>query len=407
MDAHQLLLSPEDLPAGFRFAAVTAGIKASGKPDFALAIADHPASAAALYTANRVQAAPLVLDREHLQASGGKLRVVAVNSGNANCATGEAGLAAARQVCEAAALTFGCAPQEVFPSSTGVIGVPLPAEKLVTALPAAKMQAAATAEQFSAFARALLTTDTRAKVAVATCTVNGQTIRFAGATKGAGMIAPQLVPHATMLAYIFTDAALTPAALDTYLRPAVNKSFNCISIDGDMSTNDTVLLLASGASGIEIGPGNADFADALNAVTLSLARQIADDGEGITHLVELNIEGAPTNETAHTIARSIANSPLVKTAWAGNDPNWGRLMAAIGYSGVAIEPEKISIWFGELEICRNGGRSPLYDETAAHQYLSQREFTVRIALNIGQGHCRFWTTDLTHDYVSINADYST
>lgn len=407
MSVQELLLTPEDLPAGFRFAAVTAGIKASGKPDFALVVTDSRVAASALYTANRVQAAPLVVDREHLAKSGGQLRVIAVNSGNANCATGEQGLAAARLVCEAAAKVFDCAAHEVFPSSTGIIGVPLPADLLVAALPAAKEQAAATAEQFSAFARALLTTDTRAKVAVATCIVGGKKVRLAGATKGAGMIGPQLVPHATMLAYIFTDAALTPANLDGYLRQAVDKSFNCISIDGDMSTNDTVLLAASGEAGVEVGADNAEFAAALKALAISLARQIADDGEGITHLVELNIEGAPSDEAAHTIARAIANSPLVKTAWAGNDPNWGRLMAAIGYSGVAVEPEKISIWFGEQEICRNGGRSPLYDEAAAHQYLCQREFTIRIGLGMGDGHCRFWTTDLTHEYVSINAEYST
>jgi glutamate N-acetyltransferase/amino-acid N-acetyltransferase len=407
MTNDELLLSADALPGGFQFAAVTAGIKASGKPDFALVIAEEPASAAALYTANRVQAAPLVVDREHMARSGGRVRVVAVNSGNANCATGEAGLRAAREVCSAAAAAFGCEMHEVFPSSTGIIGVPLPAEILVRALPAAREQARATAEQFSAFARAILTTDTRPKVATATCTIGGKTVRIAGACKGAGMIGPQLVPHATMLAYVFTDAVMEPAVLDGYLRGAVEQSFNSVSIDGDTSTNDTVLLMASGKAGARVEAGAEAFGAALNEVCLSLARQIVDDGEGVTHVVELQIEGAASDADARLIAKTIAHSPLVKTAWAGNDPNWGRLMAAIGYSGVAIVPEKIGIWFGEHEICRQGGRSPLYDEATAHAYLKQREFSIRIALGLGDGTCRFWTTDLTSEYVHINADYST
>lgn len=407
MSPTDLLLAPEALPAGFRFAAVTAGIKPSGKPDFALAIADAPASAAALYTANRVQAAPLVVDRKHIARSNGKIRVVAINSGNANCATGEAGLRAAEQVCAAAAETFACHDYEVFPSSTGIIGVPLPAEKLVAAMPAAAAQAAATAQAFSNFARAILTTDTRPKVANASLEIDGRTIRIAGAIKGAGMIGPQLVPHATMLGYIFTDAAMDPAALESCLRAAADKTFNCISIDGDTSTNDTVLMLASGASGVAIPADHPAFRIALDAVCLSLARQIVHDGEGVTHVVELQIKGAPSNADARTVAKTIAHSPLVKTAWAGTDPNWGRLIAAIGYSGVAIDPERINIWFGRHEICRHGGVSPIYDELRAHAYLQQREFTVRIDLGLGSGSCTFFTTDLTHEYIHINADYST
>ncbi|MGC8549633.1 MAG: bifunctional glutamate N-acetyltransferase/amino-acid acetyltransferase ArgJ [Acidobacteriaceae bacterium] len=407
MSNTDLLLSAEALPAGFRFACVTAGLKPSGKPDFALAIADQPIPAAALYTANRVQAAPLIVDRKHIERSGSRIQVVAINSGNANCSTGEAGLRAAEQVCAAAAETFHCHHYQVFPSSTGIIGVPLPAEKLVAAMPAAAAQAAATPEAFSNFARGILTTDTKSKVATATVNIDDQTIRIAGACKGAGMIGPQLVPHATMLAYIFTDAVIDPAALDNYLRAAVDKTFNCISIDGDMSTNDTVLLLASGASGLEVPADNPGFQIALEAVCLSLARQIVHDGEGITHVIELQIKGAPTKADALTVAKTIATSPLVKTAWAGNDPNWGRLMAAIGYSGVAIDPNRINIWFGRNEICRNGGRSPLFDEARAHAYLQQREFSVRIDLGLGSGACTFFTTDLTNEYIHINADYST
>jgi glutamate N-acetyltransferase/amino-acid N-acetyltransferase len=407
MSTHDLLISKEALPAGFRFATVTAGLKASGKPDFALAIADQPIPVAALYTANRVQAAPLIVDRKHIERSAARIQVVAINSGNANCSTGEAGIRAAEQVCAAAAKTFHCHDYQVFPSSTGIIGVPLPAEKLVAAMPVAAAQAAATPEAFSTFAHGILTTDTRPKVATATVEIDGQTIRIAGACKGAGMIGPQLVPHATMLGYIFTDAVIEPAALHSYLRAAVDKTFNCISIDGDMSTNDTVLLLASGASGVAVSADNFGFQIALDAVCLSLARQIVHDGEGITHVIELQIKGAPTPADALSVAKTIATSPLVKTAWAGNDPNWGRLMAAIGYSGVAIDPDRINIWFGRNEICRNGGRSPLYDEAKAHAYLQQREFSVRIDLGLGSAACTFFTTDLTHDYISINADYST
>jgi glutamate N-acetyltransferase / amino-acid N-acetyltransferase len=399
------------LPRGFRFAAVKAGIKPSGKPDFAVALADQPANAAAMFTSNRVQAAPITVGRRHLERGGGRVRVVAVNAGNANCATGEIGLAACEQVCRAAAQTFGCEGHEVFPSSTGIIGVPLPWEKLAAALPSVEKDLAADAEAFSRFAQAMLTTDTRVKVAHTTLPIEGREVRIVGACKGAGMIHPRLEPsnalHATMLVYIFTDAAVEPAVLDGYLRGAVEQSFNRISIDGDTSTNDTVLLLASGASAAQIASGHAPFHQALTNVCTSLAKQIVADGEGVTHVVELQIEGASSDADALKIAKSIAHSPLVKTAWAGADPNWGRLMAAAGYAGVAIAPERIAIWFGDLPVCRDGGRVAEYDEEAAHAYLKQAEYSIRIHLGVGQGRCRFWTCDLTKEYVAINADYST
>jgi glutamate N-acetyltransferase/amino-acid N-acetyltransferase len=221
------------------------------------------------------------------------------------------------------------------------------------------------------------------------------------------MIHPQLVPHATMLVYILTDAAVEPAVLDGYLRKAIEISFNRISVDGDTSTNDTVLLLASGASEAVIGPENAEFAAALTQVCTSLARQVVADGEGITHVVELHIEGAATDGEAVKVAKAIAHSPLVKTAWAGSDPNWGRLVCAIGYSGAAIDPDRIDIWFGDLRICRDGGRAEEFNETSAHAYLAQPEFSITIQLNQGSGSCVFWTTDLTTEYIHINADYST
>ena len=404
----QTTLLPEDaLPRGFRFAAVKAGLKASGNLDFALAIADQPASAAAMFTSNRVKAAPVIVDGRHLERSTGHVRVVAVNAGNANCATGEAGMQACERVCAAAAHTFGVQGHEVFPSSTGIIGVPLSAEKLVNALPGIKQALAADSAHFADFARAIMTTDTRPKTAHAWVDVGGATVRVAGVCKGAGMIHPQLVPHATMLVYLFTDAAITPADLKTLLRGAAEQSFNRISVDGDTSTNDTVLLLASGASGARVDAHHTAFRTALEDVCLSLAKQIVDDAEGVTHVVELQIEGAASDADALRVAKAIAHSPLVKTAWAGGDPNWGRLIAATGYSGAEIDPGRISIWLGDQQICENGGRVADFDEQRAHAYLRNREFTVRIALGMAEGRCRFWTSDLTAEYVRINADYST
>lgn len=395
------------MPKGFRFGATKAGLKASGRADFALIAADEVASAAAMFTANKVSAAPLAVDKEHLKATGGKVRVVAVNAGNANCAAGQAGLDAARATCEAAAKVFGCDETEVFPSSTGIIGVPLPAEKLIAVMPALAAQMGAESDHFQQVAQAILTTDTVEKTAFARLEIGGSEVRIAALCKGSGMIHPQLVPHATMLVYVLTDAEVEPAVLDGYLRGAVEVSLNRISVDGDTSTNDTVLLLASGKSGVKIGAGDAEFAAALTQVCTSLAKQVVADGEGVTHVVELRIDGAASDADALRIAKAIAHSPLIKTAWAGMDPNWGRLVAAIGYSGAQIDPAKIDIWFGELPICRDGGLAAEFDEAAAHEYLKQAEFTISIALNQGLGKCVFWTTDLTKEYVSINADYST
>jgi len=410
-------LSQFVIPRGFRFGAIRAGLKQSGRTDFALIVADVPASAAAAFTANRVKAAPLLVDAEHLRRTAGKIRVVAINAGNANCAVGQVGLDAAHKTCEAAASNLGCKPEEVFPSSTGVIGVPLPAAKLVAVLPELARSLGSQSDHFQQVAQAIITTDTVEKTAFARVEVSvpeidgsaeiPQEIRIAGVCKGSGMIHPQLIPHATMLVYILTDAVIEPAVLDAYLRDAIEVSFNRISVDGDTSTNDTVLLLASGAGGARVAPGNQVFADALKQVCTSLARQVVADGEGVSHVVELHIHGAVSNADAVRVAKAIAHSPLVKTAWAGCDPNWGRLVAAIGYSGAQIDPERIDIAFGELPICRDGGRAHEFDETAAHAYIQQPEFSINIDLHQGAGACKFWTTDLTHEYIRINADYTT
>jgi glutamate N-acetyltransferase/amino-acid N-acetyltransferase len=404
-------LFPGDaVPRGFRFAAVRAGIKASGNPDLACAVLDQPAAAAAMFTSNRIVAAPLTVGKRHLDRGEHRVRAVLVNAGNANCATGDAGILAAEQVCAKAGEIFGCGPDAVFPSSTGIIGVPLPQEKLIAALPALHAALGSSAVNLEQMARAIMTTDTVAKAAFAQIDIQGHIVRLAGIAKGAGMIFPRLTasPHATMLVYLFTDAAIEPPLAAEMLHHAVEKTFNRISIDGDTSTNDTILLLASGASGVSIAPpGEEAFLSALESICLSLAKQVVGDGEGIQHVVELNISGAPSDEDALRIARSIAHSPLVKTAWAGCDPNWGRILAAVGYSGVPIDPSRISIDLGDLELCKAGCVSPLLDKAAAHQYLKQRELSILVDLGLGEGRCRFWTTDLTAEYVAINADYST
>lgn len=405
------------IPRGFRFGATKAGLKKSGREDFALIVADKPASAAAAFTSNKVVAAPVILDRRHLTATGGRVRVVAINAGNANCAAGQAGMDAAQMTCAAIAAKFGCRLEEVFPSSTGIIGVPLPAQRVVAALPGVAANLGVEIDHFQAVAEAIITTDLVEKTAFARFEAaapevdGGENIplevRVAAVGKGSGMIHPQLTPHATMLVYVLTDAAIEPGVLDGYLREAIDVSFNRISVDGDTSTNDTVLLLASGASGVRIGPEHEGFRSALKQVCKSLAKQIVADGEGVKHVVELRIESAASDADALKAAKAIAHSPLVKTAWAGSDPNWGRLMAAVGYSGAEIDPERIDIWFGDLRICRDGARAKEFDEAAAHAYVKQPEFSIRIQLNQGTGSCVFWTTDLTHEYVSINADYST
>ena len=419
------LIRDDQVPRGFRFAAVRAGLKASGKPDLACAVADQPATAAAMFTSNKVIAAPLIVGQRHLERSQHRLRVALINAGNANCATGEAGIAAAQQCCTRAGEIFACDPHSVFPSSTGKIGVLLPAEKISSALPALHAALGSSAAHVQQMADAIMTTDTRPKIAVTDFEVEGTTVRVAGIAKGAGMIHPQLrsspeaALHATMLVYLFTDAVLEAAAAGDLLHHAVENTFNRISIDGDTSTNDTVLLLASGATGVAIRGHNHEtartvadqrttrFSTALEQVCLSLAKQIVEDGEGIQHVVELDIQGALTDADALRVARSIAHSPLVKTAWAGCDPNWGRILAAVGYAGVAIDPGKINISYGALPICEQGSLSPQFDETAAHHYLTQRDFTIHVDLGLGSGTCRFWTTDLTTEYIHINADYST
>jgi glutamate N-acetyltransferase/amino-acid N-acetyltransferase len=409
--SHEMKVT-EGLPGGFLWAAVKAGIKASGKPDLAACLVQGVAQGAAMFTSNQVVAAPVTVGRSHLSATGGRVGLLLVNAGNANCATGQAGLDACNSTCTAAAETFGCIFDEVFPSSTGIIGVPFPADKVIAALPELKASLGNTAEHAESFARAIMTTDTRMKVAQASVQTNDGEIRIFGAAKGAGMIHPRLgapvAPHATMLVYLFTDLEAESSQLRELLPLAVDKSFNSISIDGDTSTNDTVLLLASGASGVQLNDQNkAAFAAALNQVCQQLAYAIVDDGEGVTHVVTLHITGARHEYEARQIAKSIAHSPLCKTAWSSADPNWGRLIAAAGYSGVEFDPAKVTIRIGEEPVYEGGMRSPTFDEARAHAVMQQRDYTIHMDMGQGESECRFVTCDLTAEYVRINADYST
>ena len=401
------------LPAGFLWGAVRAGIKASGNLDLAAAAAPRGATAAAMFTRNQVVAAPVIVGRRHLETTGSQVSAVLVNAGNANCATGEAGVRACVETCRAAAETFGCIFDEVFPSSTGIIGVPLPVEKVLASMRDLRASMGSSPAHAELFATAMMTTDTKMKVARAVIDVDGQPVRLFGVAKGAGMIHPQLgPPHATMLVYLFTDLQAGASELAEMLEPAVERSFNSISIDGDTSTNDTVLLLASGASGVAVAMEKdarvrTAFEDALKLVCGSLAHQIVDDGEGVGHVVTLEITGADSEEDARQVAKAIAHSPLNKCAWSSADPNWGRLLAAAGYSGVAFDPERVTVWIGPQVVFEGGMRAVGFDKAAAHETMSAREYTIRMDLGEGDAGCTFLTCDLTEEYVRINADYST
>jgi glutamate N-acetyltransferase/amino-acid N-acetyltransferase len=392
------------LPKGFIWSSGKAGLKPSGKTDLAIALASQGATAAAMFTTNLVAAAPVVLGREHLKRSGGKVSALVVNAGNANCANGAHGMKGAIAVCTAASKLLGRNRDAIFPSSTGIIGVPLPYEKINNALPAVFSSASSSDEALHGFATAIMTTDTRPKVASTSVKIGGKTVNIVGVAKGAGMIHPNM---ATMLGYVFTDIAASPSQLKSALKVAVDQSFNCISVDGDTSTNDTVLLMASGASAAKLNAATAkQFQKAFNQVCFSLADQIVEDGEGVSHVIELVMKNAPTEAAARLVARTIATSCLVKTAWAGADPNWGRMLAAVGRSGAKVDVNKVDISVGPHKVCAKGSYNK-FDPKAAHDYMKQRRFNITINLNQGKAALRFLTCDLTAEYVAINSLYST
>ena len=399
--------SPEKIrvPQGFSFSAVAAGIKVSGRPDLALAEAVAGASAAALFTTNRVVAAPVEVGRASLLSTGGRVRAVIVNSGNANCATGRQGIRACEQICREAGKLLGVTAAEVFPSSTGIIGVRLPEEKIRAKLPELIAKRSPSQRGVLDFAHAIMTTDTRPKMASTRFRIATGEVTVLGIAKGAGMIHPQM---ATMLVYLFSDVQASARELQPLLREACDQSLNCMSIDGDTSTNDTVLLLASGESGARVRDARTrqKFSAALNAVCQSLAEQIVSDGEGVQHVIRLFVEQARSREEARLVARTIAQSMLVKTAWAGADPNWGRILAAVGRCGVPIDPARVQIFIGSQRVCRDGV-SCAFNERQAHRDLARPVCDVRVQLRRGRQSVRFLTTDLTAEYVRINADYST
>ena len=387
---------------GFRFAGVAAGIKKKGGRDLGLLVADELVPTAAVFTANRVKAAPVRLSIDRLRMSRGRLRGVVVNAGNANACTGAQGERDARRMGERAASAIGAWPDHLLVASTGVIGQPLPMSKVDAGIAAAGR--ALSADGFDDFAAAILTTDRRPKTASVTVRVNGKPLTIAGCTKGAGMIAPNM---ATTLTFVVTDAAVVPGTLARVTRAATAATFNAIAVDGDTSTNDTLAVFASGASKAELatGPGATRFAGALTELLADLARQLMADGEGVHHVVTIQVRRAASARSALSVARRIATSPLVKTAIAGGDPNWGRVLCAVGNAGVPIDAGKLGLAIGNIEVVRGGALVPGYDEARAAAVMKGASYPITIDLGLGGHDASFLACDLSHEYVSINADY--
>ncbi|MGC4083593.1 MAG: bifunctional glutamate N-acetyltransferase/amino-acid acetyltransferase ArgJ [Vicinamibacterales bacterium] len=390
-------------PAGFTASGQYVGIKAAGRGlDLALIVSDRPATAAAMFTTNKAQAAPVTVSKEHLAASGGTARAVIVNSGCANACTGSVGLQDARDMASLTATLVGCPEDQVLVASTGVIGVNLKMDRIREGLPAT--YAALGADQGPAAARAIMTTDPFPKEAAARVDINGGTVTVGGTAKGSGMIEPMM---ATMLGFVTTDAAVPRPLLERALHEVVNDTFNAITVDGECSTNDCVMLLANGASGVTIDETSYDaFAEAVRAVCLPLALGIVRGGEGATKLVTVNVTGAATADDARRCAKAIANSPLVKTAIHGGDPNWGRLIAVAGRAGVAFDLEQATVTIGPIVLFKDGRP---YDDAApeAANYLKNDELTVGVSLGAGTASSTVWTCNLSAEYVKINAEYRT
>ena len=390
------------LPLGYRYAATYAGIRKDNKDDLGLIVSDSPASAAAVFTQNRVQAAPVRIARFHLAKSRGLISAVLVNAGNANCAT-RTGDRVALACCDAVGAGLRVPVEQVFPASTGVIGVELETRLIVNVLPALIQGLAP--NRFEDVARAMLTTDTVMKISQQQIRLKKGVVHIAGMTKGSGMIQPNM---ATTLGFVMTDAAIPPALLAAMLTEAVARSYNRISVDGDTSTNDTMLLLANGASGIQPAEKErAKLQEALSQVMEDLARQIVRDGEGARKLINIDVTGASGHDAAERIARSIANSLLVKTAIAGSDPNWGRILSAAGNAGVPLDPAKVDIDLQDVAVCR-GGLAADFSESDLKKKLDGPECLIRVTIQgRGKGSARFWTCDLTEKYIEINASYRT
>ncbi len=395
-------------PSGFEAGTAACSIKKPGLQDLAILYSQADCAAAAVFTRNQVVAAPVIVDRETISNNSERIRAVVANSGNANACTGPLGLENARQIQEVAAGALECNPDQVLVLSTGVIGVQLPMNKIQEGI--IKASTDLSPKNGPVAAKAIMTTDTHPKHIALKLELPGGTVTIGGIAKGAGMIHPNM---ATLLGVFTTDAAVAPNQLDQMLRTAVNQSFNRISIDGDTSTNDTVLLLANGSSRVAVSDREsiAKFQEALTSICTDLAKMIVRDGEGAGKFVEIQVTGAPDDGAAHMVATTIATSPLVKTAFAGSDANWGRILAAAGRAGVTFDQYETALWIGirsakELQLVAHG--TPLnYQEKDAAAIFAEPEFKVLLTLGAGPGMATMWTTDLTHEYVSINADYRT
>lgn len=403
--------APSSLPQlppidGVRFATAEAGIRYQGRTDLMVAVMDKGTTAAGVLTQSKTASAPVLWCRKSLKK--GEARILVVNSGNSNAFTGKRGEEAVDMTAGYAVKAADCSRHEVYVASTGVIGEPMDASKFAHLL--GGLVESAEAQAIEAAARAILTTDTYPKLATRTVKIGKTDVTINGFCKGAGMIAPDM---ATMLCFIFTDAAIAAGPLQALLSEHVKSTFNCMTVDGDTSTSDTCLLFATGAArarGQEevVKEGSKKlkaFSEALQDLMRDLAIQVAKDGEGLSKFVTFIVEGAQSKEAARKIALSCANSPILKTAIAGEDPNWGRVVMAVGKSGEAADRDKLSIWFGEHCVARNGERAAEYDESVAAGYMKQPVITIRINVGVGKASAEVWTCDLTHGYVSINADY--
>ncbi|MDF1728682.1 MAG: bifunctional glutamate N-acetyltransferase/amino-acid acetyltransferase ArgJ [Sulfitobacter sp.] len=397
-------LAPEgfpDLPLidGVAFATAAAGVKYADRTDVMLVTLASGSSVAGVFTRSATRSAPVLDCQEKIGGPHPGGAAILVNSGNANAFTGARGAASVEAISQAVADACDVDISRVFTSSTGVIGEPLPHERITATL--ADLVQRTDPAGIEGAARAIMTTDTFAKGAGRELEIDGQTVRIAGIAKGSGMIAPDM---ATMLVYIFTDAEVSQPALQTMVAHASDATFNCITVDSDTSTSDTLLVAATGASGVNASE-SLEFEQALQEVMLELAHLVVKDGEGATKFVEVRITGAATQADARTHGLAIANSPLVKTAIAGEDPNWGRIVMAIGKSGAAADRDRLTIHFGPVEVARDGWRSPDYSEEAAAAQMKQQEITIAVDIGLGEGEATVWTCDLTHGYISINADY--
>ena len=392
------------IPKGFSAAACSSGIKKSGKLDMALIVADNPITCAGVFTKNKVVAAPVKLTKSRVQQ--GLCQAILVNSGNANACTGDQGLRDAKQSADLVGEALDIAPEFVAVSSTGVIGAPLPMHCFETYIPS--LAASLGTDQFDGVAKAMMTTDAFPKVSSRSVDIGGKEVRILGLAKGAGMIHPDM---ATMLAFILTDAKVSDNIVESLLKETVDETFNRITVDRDTSTNDTVLFLASGeANNVEIdhrSQAHDNFSRVLRDIMLDLAKMIVRDGEGATKLVRVQVQGAVNQNEALLIAKSVATSPLVKTAFFGQDANWGRIIAAVGYSGAEVDPDLVSIQFDDVPLVRQGVGLGLEQENLAFEVLKKPEFTVTIDLGLGEGNAHYYTSDLSFDYVKINAEYRT